>query len=279
MNRLTKILGIAIASVLGYGVFIEPRWVELKRVKIHARGLPAALEGLRIGLLSDLHAGRESSLRLVRRSCALLLAESPDLIAVTGDIVDENLASFRPVLGALSRLTAPHGVYAVPGNHDYRLGLETWQRELAHHTDIVDLTNRTKVLNVGGARLCVAGVDDFAEGQPSLSSLPHPDERDFTILLAHNPDQAERSRREYDGIDLIVSGHTHGGQVRVPGLGPILSSVENDELYEEGLRRRPWTQVYTSRGIGTVHLPIRLFTRPEVTVLELTGAARPPLRR
>jgi predicted MPP superfamily phosphohydrolase len=76
-------------------------------------------------------------------------------------------------------------------------------------------------------------------------------------------------------VDLILSGHTHGGQVRLPWIGALLNPAVHDEIYEQGLRRRPWTQVYTSRGVGTVHLQVRFLCRPEVAVLELTGAARP----
>ena len=82
---------------------------------------------------------------------------------------------------------------------------------------------------------------------------------DFTLLLAHSPDEAERCRRAHDSVGLIVSGHTHAGQVRIPFFGPPVSSADNSDLYDQGLRRRPWTQVYTSRGLGTVHLPLRFF--------------------
>ncbi|HEX2167362.1 MAG TPA: hypothetical protein VHG09_09055, partial [Longimicrobiales bacterium] len=123
-------------------------------------------------------------------------------------------------------------------------------------------------------RLCIAGVDDFSEGRPCLDALHDMAPRDFTILLAHNPDQAERARRGIDQVDLVLSGHTHGGQVRLPGWGAIVNSAEHDDLYEAGVRRRPWTQVYTSRGIGTVHLPVRFLTRPEVAILTLTGSPR-----
>jgi hypothetical protein len=173
-------------------------------------------------------------------------------------------------------LDAPLGVYAVPGNHDYIVGIDTWHRQVREHPRIVDLTNAATVREVGGARLCVAGVDDYSMGVPRMDVLPPPEERDFTLLLAHDPDQAERARRVCDRVDLVVSGHTHGGQVRLPWKGAIRNPAERDDLYEEGLRRRPWTQVYTSRGVGTVHLPVRFLCRPEVAVLELTGAPRPP---
>jgi uncharacterized protein len=174
----------------------------------------------------------------------------------------------------------------VPGNHDYRdVGIERWHDAVARRPALVDLTNRARLLTVRGsdgaaeaARLCVAGVDDLSHGRPSMESLPPRHARDFTLLLAHHPDQAERARRALDRVDLVLSGHTHGGQVRLPGIGAIVNSAERADLYEAGVRRRPWTQVYTSRGIGTTHLPVRFFTRPEVAILTLTAAGRPPLR-
>jgi predicted MPP superfamily phosphohydrolase len=271
-------VGAALAGI--YAFVIEPRWLELRRATVHLRDLPRSLEGLRIGVLTDLHAGGGgTSLGTVRRAAAMVMAERPDLIALTGDFAADRLRTFAGVFDALSALAAPLGVYAVPGNHDHKIGIERWRRELNEGTTFVDLTNRSTTLKVDGARLCIAGVDDLALGRPSLASLPRLQDRDFTILLAHNPDQAELARRALDRIDLMLCGHTHGGQVRIPGYGPILSSVERADLYEDGLRRRPWTQVYTSRGIGTVHIPARLFTRPEVSILELTATPRPSPRR
>lgn len=266
--------GAGVATGLGiYARWVEPRWLQLRRRCIHVRGLPPAMEGLTVGLLTDLHAGTAGDLRLVRRAVRMLMAETPDLVALTGDFAADDARDFRDVLGALDGLRAPLGVYAVPGNHDHLVGIERWRRDVARHPTIVDLTNGFRSLDVDGARLCVAGVDDFYEGDPRLR-LPAAAERDFTLLLAHSPDEAERCRREHDAVGLIVSGHTHGGQIRLPFIGAPVSSAENAHLYEEGLRRRPWTQVYTSRGLGTVRLPIRFMTRPEVTVLELTAAPR-----
>lgn len=277
MKALTRILaffaGVA-ATLAAYSIFVEPRWLQLRREMVHVRNLHPDLEGLRIGLLTDMHAQQGRSLEVVREAARVVAAERPDLIALTGDFITEELGTFEDVVDALSGLSAPLGMFAVPGNHDHLAGIEGWRKVVSESGNIEDLTNRSVVLSVGQARLCLTGVDDLEQGHPSLGSLPPPDERDMTVLLAHNPDQAERSRREFDNIDLIVSGHTHAGQIRIPGLGPIKSVGRERDLFEEGLKRRPWTQVYTSRGLGTIHLPMRFMARPEVTVIELTGAPR-----
>ena len=265
------------AAVGAYATLVEPLWLQVTRTRIHARGLHPDLEGLRIALLTDLHAGEGTPLWLVRRAVRLAMRARPDVVAVTGDLAADDWPGFAPVLRALAGLAAPHGVYAVPGNHDHTVGIARWKRDVRRHGGgMVDLTNAAILRPVGAATLCVAGVDDLSQGRPSLAELPPPERRDFTLLLAHDPDQAERARRDYDAVDLVVSGHTHGGQVRLPFVGALRHQSAYGELYDEGLRRRPWTQVYVSRGVGTVHLPIRFLCRPEVAILELTGAPRPP---
>ncbi len=265
----------AAAATVAYATLVEPRWLERTRPRIHIRRLPRALEGLRIALLTDMHAGSARSLRRVRTAVRLALESRPDLIALAGDFAADDQPDFERIFEALAPLDAPLGVYAVPGNHDYNVGIARWRQGLRRHPRIRDLTNRAVRLDVAGARLCIAGVDDFYRGTPRLDFLPPPGTRDLTILLAHGPDQAERLRRADDAVDLVLSGHTHGGQVQLPFVGAPVNSAEHPELYEEGLRRRPWTQVYTSRGIGTTGLPIRFLARPEVSILELTGVPRP----
>ncbi|HEX2191373.1 MAG TPA: metallophosphoesterase [Longimicrobiaceae bacterium] len=274
-----KILSAAAlgAGALGvYAFYVEPRWLEVTRPRIHFRGLHPALEGMRIALLTDMHAGAGTPLSLIRRACRAAMAEKPDVVALTGDFAADDAEGFAHILEAMSCLAAPLGVYAVPGNHDYIVGIEKWHAQVRANPRITDLTNTAVIRRVGDARVCIAGVDDYSMGEPRMEGLPPPEERDFTLLLAHDPDQAERARRVCDRVDLVVSGHTHGGQVRLPWVGALRNPAEREDLYEEGLRRRPWTQVYTSRGVGTVHLPVRFLCRPEVAILELTGVPRPP---
>jgi predicted MPP superfamily phosphohydrolase len=276
MKRAMAGLGTLGAALAAYAVLVEPRWLQVTRTRIRVRGLHPGLEGFRLVLLTDLHAGEGTPLSLIRRACRLAAAEQPQLVALTGDLAADDAASFEPVLAALDGLAPPLGIFTVPGNHDHTVGIGRWHHDIDAHPGITNLSNRAVTLSVGGARLCVAGVDDHSRGEPDLGVLPPPAERDFTLLLAHDPDQAEQVRRLGDAVDLVLSGHTHGGQVRLPFVGALRNPAERDDLYEEGLRRRPWTQVYISRGVGTVRLPIRFLCRPEVAVLTLTGAPRPP---
>ncbi|HEX6133431.1 MAG TPA: metallophosphoesterase [Longimicrobiales bacterium] len=287
MTRSQRYLALttgALAAGAAYAFVVEPRWLQRTRTRLHFADLPAPLEGLRIALLTDFHTRRAAPAGLVARAVRMTMHERPDLIAVAGDFA-ETEPLLESTLDELARLRAPLGVYLVPGNHDYSdIGIERWHDAVSRRRTLVDLTNRAVYLDVPRqsgdgdyARLCIAGVDDFAEGRPHLDALHVRAERDFTILLAHNPDQAERSRRGIDRVDLVLSGHTHGGQVRLPVVGAIVNSAHHDRLYEAGVRRRPWTQVYTSRGIGTSHLTVRFLARPEVAVLTLTGSPRPRL--
>lgn len=269
--------GGAVAAAAAYATLIEPRWLQRTRTRLHFPDLPVTLEGLTIALLTDIHAGGPSPRGLLRRAVRMTLDVRPDLIAITGDLA-ENEAALEETLDELDRLSAPLGVFVVPGNHDYRdIGIERWHDAIARRRGLTDLTNRVRLVAVGDETLCVAGVDDLAHGRPQLDGLRRAGRRDFTILLAHQPDQAERARRAMDRVDLVLSGHTHGGQIRLPGIGALVNSALRPDLYEAGLRRRPWTQVYTSRGIGTAHLPVRFLSRPELAILTLTAAPRPAL--
>lgn len=283
LRTLVLAAGGAAAATAAYAVLVEPKRLQRTRPRLHFPELPPLLEGLTIALITDIHAGAYTPRDMTARVVRLTMEASPDVIAITGDLAEDE-GALEATLDELARLSAPLGVYVVPGNHDYTaIGEERWHDAVARRRTLTDLTNRVRTVRVGDvdgehAVLCIAGMDDLVAGRPRLDVLPPQDRRDFTILLAHQPDQAERARRGRDRVDLVLSGHTHGGQVRLPGIGAVFTAAERADLYEGGLRRRPWTQVYTSRGIGTTHLPIRFLSRPELPVLTLTSAPRPPRR-
>ncbi len=220
---------------------------------------------------SDFHTGHLTPRSVLERVVDRTLDARPDLVAIVGDLVDRRPRDLDRALDIIAGLHAPLGVWVVPGNHDRaHVSREGWRRALDRHGGIRDLTNRSVILRRGQATLCLAGVDDLDSGAPTLD-LPPPGTRDLAILLAHNPDHAEQTRRRTDDVDLVLAGHTHGGQVRLPGVGAL---YRKSAIYDHGIRRRPWTQVYISRGIGTTFLPFRLNAPPEASILELTGEPR-----
>ena len=262
--------GGALLALGAYATLVEPRWLKLTRKRLHLPGLPPALGGLRIALITDLHAGPLTPLSVIRRARAMAMEARPHLVALTGDLADRRRVDVRRALAALEGLDAPLGAYAVPGNHDHvAAGIEAWRRAVDEHPTIHDLTNRYVLIETGRGRICVAGVDDLEEGAPDLT-LPPPQERDVTVLLTHQPDVADRIPPGCREVDLVLAGHTHGGQIRLPGLGPV---KRKSSRYDEGPHERPRTLVYTSRGVGTALLPVRFGARPEVVLLTLVASA------
>ncbi len=248
----------------GYGFLIEPARLRLERVRIPLPGLPPALEGFTIGQLTDLHAGPYVPREHIRRAVQLLMSRRPDLIVLTGDFICRFSRGIPG--GLLSDLRAPYGVFAVLGNHDYWQGAGPVVSALEADGVRVLVNERVRI-DPGGAPLWIVGLDDWWEGRPDLESamsgLPPGDHR---VLLVHEPDFADQIGPHR--VDLQISGHSHGGQVRIPLLGaPILPRM--GRIYPEGLARAGDTLVYTSRGVGMIPPPVRLNCPPEVTLLEL----------
>jgi predicted MPP superfamily phosphohydrolase len=271
-RRFFVSLGAVAGGIAAYARFVEPRWIERTHTRVPISDLHPALDGLRIAVLSDFHASEHMPLARVRRACRSAMEARPHLVALTGDFVSQETgAALADTLAALDEeLDAPLGVWAVPGNHDHRAGIEQYRRSVRRQQRIGDLTNRAVRREHGGASVRIAGTDTAHEGHPhAVDAMDDAAPADFTLLLTHNPDLADDACRAVGGADLVVSGHTHGGQVRLPFVGAVLNSAEHDEVYEAGLVRRPWAWVYVSRGVGTVHLPVRFLCRPEVAVLEL----------
>jgi len=241
--------------------------IELTQPTVLIPRLPAAWEGVRIALITDLHAGRFVSLEYVRKVVETSNAASPDLIAVAGDLISQAAAVRPPLADALRRLDANDGKFAVLGNHDYSVN-STKVRSLLAEAGIRELTNTSCILQRHGQGLCIAGADDIWH-RPAplgriLNGVPESVPR---ILLCHNPDYAARVP-ERPRVDLILCGHTHGGQIKPPLLPPPVVPVRHRK-YTAGLQVGPACQVYTSRGLGVVSLPLRFNCRPELPVILL----------
>ena len=206
-------------------------------------------------------------------------ALQPDLVLLGGDYVQRRRTLYpqgnqrhliAPGVGVLAALRAPLGRFAVLGNHDHKVSAMLTRRALAD-AGCTDLTNTGVCLERGGATLHLCGVDDLSTGKPNLRrSLREVGERDACLLLTHNPDFVERVRDPR--VDLVLSGHTHGGQVYFPGLGAPTTASRFGQKYRAGLVQGPSARVYVSRGIGTIGLPVRWGAPPEVTLITLRAA-------
>jgi len=247
----------------GYALAIEPRRVQLNIHELRFPNLPVGLDGLTIGQLSDLHLGHRYSLTNAHQAIEQLRSAQPEIIVLTGDLVHRRSAiSHLPEV--LKRLQAPLGIYAVPGNHDYWEGMPYITTILRDH-NVQLLLNRHRIIERNGARLLLAGVDDHWDGRPDLKlALGGATEHDFRLLLAHCPDIADEAAAA--GFDVQLSGHTHGGHVRFPGLGP-LCLPRHGWRYDMGHFRVGRMQLFVSRGAGG--LPLRFGCPPEVSLFRL----------
>jgi len=250
--------------VAGYP-FWEARWLRLTEVTVRLPNLPEPFDGLRAAFLSDCHHGKLVPLSFIRRAVALARRAQPDLVLFGGDYITGSGRYTDPCIEALSELRPPLGSFGVLGNHD------GWRNPAGTHLafsrfGITDLTNRGVWLERKGARLRLGGVGDLWTDKQDVDRAVGPaGPGDPVILLSHNPDLAEELNT--DLVDLLLCGHTHGGQVCLPVVGAPYVPSRFGNKYARGLVRGPRCLVFTSCGIGTVSLPIRLLCRPEVVLL------------
>ncbi|OWK36243.1 metallophosphoesterase [Fimbriiglobus ruber] len=270
MNRRQFLRTSAIAALPLGGVcygFAESNDLRVDRQTISIPRLPAAFRGLTVAFLTDIHHGPYISKEYVSGVVRTTRLLNPDLVLLGGDYSHRDVKYIAPCFEILSHLTAPFGVYGVLGNHDYKDGLQE-TREGFRSANIEELTNRGVWLTRGGERFRLAGVDDLWMGDPQLApALGDARPTDACLLLSHNPDFVETitDRR----VGLVLSGHTHGGQVVLPGAGAPIVPSRYGAKYAHGLVEAPATKVYVSSGIGVSVLPVRANCRPEITLITL----------
>ena len=245
---------------------------EITETDIWLSRLSPAHDGLKIAQLTDLHHSLFTPLEEIQRAVHLANHLRPDVVALTGDYVTLSPTYIWPVARALGKLRARLGVFAVLGNHDFRVDAEEITQALRSQRIRV-LRNAHCALRRGSARLWMVGVDDLwweaADIHAALRSVPA---RDPKILLCHNPLGIHMAAKH--GIDLVLSGHTHGGQVRLPMVGSVYGRSKLGERFVEGWNRLDGTQIYVSRGIGKVLVPVRYGCPPEITLLRLRSEAK-----
>lgn len=256
---------LAPVSLYYYARKIEPVLLKINRYTIPTVQMK---DPIKIIHFSDTHIGYTYSLKQLKELVTTMNAEHPDIICFTGDLIDnpQTYSNFNEVADILSLLHAPYGKYWVYGNHDhggYGTDVIKQTMDLAHFTL---LRNESDTIIKNNSKIHLAGLDDAILGKPSIEeALAHTDSKTFTCLLVHEPDVADIAKNH--PVDIQLSGHSHGGQIRLPFIGSIITPILARK-YVDGLYKlnRHQMHVFVSRGIGTTRLPFRFLCKPEINV-------------
>ncbi|MCK9151608.1 metallophosphoesterase [Methanobacterium alcaliphilum] len=264
MNSKVMLLVIFLIVCIPSYMFIEPYLIETKEVVIESNQIPTQFDGKTIVFVSDIHHGPFFDKNRVDGLVNQINDLNPDLILLGGDYVTGDAEYITPVFESLSKLEAPLGVYAVLGNSDPQY----WTLNKMPKYNITYIGNEGTWIELNGSRIRLGGVGDYNNGNQIQNATIKPvTTQDFVILISHNPDYFPEVVKSK--VDLVLSGHTHGGQVTFFGLwAPVVYSNYGNK-YRTGIIKEDNTTMIVSNGIGTVILPIRFFARPEIYVIKL----------
>ena len=224
---------------------------------------------LRVVQLTDIHAGIFMTRDMMRRYVDQVVALNPDVFVLTGDYISNSTVFFPGFVEEMARVSAPYGTFATMGNHEHWYGEIGYYRELFEEKGIHLLQNEHRVIGTERGRFAVVGIDDLRWGDPDLeAALRGLTSKVPTLLLSHRPEIFPEAAERH--IPLTLSGHYHGGQVKVSLFGEDYSLAHLRTPYPEGLYRSGSSHLYVSRGIGTTFTPVRLNAPPEVTLFQLT---------
>ncbi len=270
---LTQIAGAAVVG--GAATAVDQRGeadaLTVTHVDVPLASWPASAPPMTLGLLADIHCEDDHAAERTGRAARMLREQNPDVVMLAGDFNSgySNIWTPKAVLALSPIADAPGGVFCVLGNHDYSGGSQDLTPQIMRQVGYVFLRNQAAPVKTAPG-VWVVGLDDLCYGHADVdSALLGVPPAACKLLLVHEPDFADLSP---PGFALQLSGHSHGGQIRVPGLPP-LHLPKYATHYPEGMQQGPHHPVYTTRGVGTTFLPIRLFCPPEVTVLHLHGPA------
>lgn len=267
--------GALTGAALVDGFLLEPFQLDVTRLEISSPRLPSGFDGLKIAQLSDLHLHGIS--RACRTAVDVIGAEHPDLVAITGDLVDQPEQT-AGCLAFLNNLQAVAGVpiMVVPGNWDHRTfptkqSIAAWHKRLQDETGTRVLVNQNVVLRRHGDRVWLVGTDDpyfgYADLDAGFKGVP---DAAFALVLTHAPEAFEELAQR-PAARLVLAGHTHGGQVRLPFIGALRVPSRYGTLFARGLFQLGDTLFYVNAGIGMSHIPVRFMCRPELTLITLSS--------
>jgi len=258
-------------AVAFYGTFIGRRRFEVREVELAFENLPPDLDGLRIAQLTDVHYGPYLNRADLETVAGMANELKPDLVALTGDFITTGADPLEECIGVLAGVRATAGLWGCLGNHEIYAQCEDHAAAYAGTKGVRILRHQRETLRFGKARLNLCGVDYQRKGRPYLAGaerMVRPE--DFNVLLSHNPDVFPEAAGM--GYDLVVSGHTHGGQITVEIAEQWANAARFMTPFVKGEYRRGASAVYVSAGIGTVFLPYASAHCPEVTLLKLRRA-------
>lgn len=259
--------------------FAEPFWLRVDERTLIYPSLPQNFDGLRIAYISDIHLGLYYSNDRLDSLIAQISAEHPDLILLGGDYANDSDTAVE-FFQSGPAFSAPLGVYAVPGNHDRVMPESNFPLLLQamREAGVTPLCNAIAPIQIDGQFIYLAGIDDYAVGHPDIQGVAAATRAsDFTIFLTHNPDAIPKAQKARDSngqtrwADLILSGHTHGGQVTVFGQRALFEDMnhETGERFRSGWKHEENADILISNGVGTSFLPVRFFARPELHLITL----------
>ncbi|MFC1838725.1 metallophosphoesterase [Thermodesulfobacteriota bacterium] len=283
-RNFIRIFFLGILSLLSAKGFINSRSLRLNSIEVGLKNLPNAFDGIKICQITDIHAGPLVPRSLIKEGVDIIMVNQPDLIVLTGDFVSGATKFLHTSYGGfkqkhfdfcmeeLGRLNAPLGVFAVLGNHDFWSGQEVALKIIRglEKIGVQVLRNEAVPLKRKGQSLYLVGVDDYwEESYNLLKALEGVPEDACRILLSHNPDVNENIENLKERIDLIISGHTHGGQIVLPFIGALYIPSPFGQKYRAGLVRDKERKTYVSRGLGLFFVPVRINCPADVSLLTL----------
>lgn len=270
-RRALRLLAGGTATAFANAFWIEPRLLFVNRHDLACRNLSPGLEGLRVGVLADFHFRPDKDEALMEKVVARVNAENLDLLALAGDYVTRGGEVLAPLLRILERVRTRHGMFAVMGNHDGWHPGRDFVRRSFERAGIPFLINRNSLLHIKGDTLAVAGTDFVWLGKPDpAATLKGIAPATPVLALVHEPDYFDVMSARRD-ILLQVSGHTHGGQCRVPLVGYAPAKVDFGRKYIKGSFSRGGSNLFVTSGVGTVGPRVRFACPPELAVLTLRG--------